>query len=142
MTDLLLLINSVIFLLLSALHIYWLAGGKWALQNALPQKAGTSEVIKQPGNAATLIVALGLATFAVVTFANIDSGTYVPTQMARYSLLGIGIIFLMRTIGDFKYIGLSKRINDTPFALADKRIYVPLCAYIGISSIICFVYAA
>lgn len=45
----------------------------------------------------------------------------------RYSILLVAVIFLLRAIGDFRYIGLIKRRKQSLFALWDIRLYTPLC---------------
>jgi hypothetical protein len=44
----------------------------------------------------------------------------------------ICLLFFIRAIGDFKLIGLFKRIHDTGFAWWDTRVYSPLCLLISI----------
>jgi hypothetical protein len=44
---------------------------------------------------------------------------------------------LARTVGDFKYVGLFKRVRGTPFARLDTLLYSPLCLLLslGVASV-------
>ena len=132
----LLLLNTVIFLLLSLLHVYWAAGGKWAGTQVLPEMQGNSGKVFVPGPGMTLIVAAGLLFFSVLNAVNLYNGR--SHTLWRYGLLVLGIIFAIRVIGDFKYIGITKSVRDTVFARNDDRIFIPLCAYLTLSSLIAF----
>lgn len=128
-------INTLIFIFLSFLHIYWLFGGTWALKNALPVRVSGEQALK-PGKFGTLIVALGLALFAFITLANIGIADALVDR--RYVHIGTYIIsgiFCLRAIGDFKYIGLMKSIKGTNFAKEDTRTYVPLCLVLSLFSL-------
>jgi hypothetical protein len=118
---------STIFLILSAFHFYWLLGGKFGMNNVLPTKPGSPPVLK-PGIVATSAVGLGL--FAMSFFYLLIGGVVsfsIPNWMETIGRWGIPIIFLMRAIGDFRYLGLFKKIKETDFAKSDNRIFIPLC---------------
>lgn len=127
------LLNTVILLIVSGIHIYWAAGGQWALAGAIPQMEG--KLTFRPGRVATLIVALGLAIFAALHLAKLG---WLPLPLSaiwlRYSLLAVGGIFFVRAIGDFQYVGFFKRITDTAFAKLDTAYYVPLCLVLSINA--------
>ena len=38
-----------------------------------------------------------------------------------------GAALLLRVVGDFRYVGLCKRVRGTRFAARDTRVYTPLC---------------
>ncbi|MEN0046449.1 MAG: DUF3995 domain-containing protein [Bacteroidota bacterium] len=123
---------SLIFLLLGSLHFYWVFGGRWGLNNALPQtKKG--EKVMLPGLLPTIIVGSGLCSFALFYLVNLGWFTInLPEWTIKIASWGIPIIFLLRAIGDFKYAGLFKKIKQTDFAKWDNRLYTPLCLFIGI----------
>lgn len=127
------LLNTVILLIISGIHVYWGAGGQWALAGAIPQMDGKSAF--RPGRVATLIVALGLAIFAALHLARMG---WLPLPLSaiwlRYSLLAVGGIFFIRAVGDFRYVGFFKRITDTAFAKLDTAYYVPLCLVLSINA--------
>jgi len=128
------LLNSLIFLSLAILHIYWASGGKWGREVAIPENKNGKKIF-QPGVVSTLLVAAGLLFFALLTAAN--SGTFedlVDTKVARSGTWAIGIIFLLRSVGDFKFFGFAKRIRHTKFAWYDTHIFSPLALAIALIS--------
>ena len=139
MIHLFITINTLIFLFLSLLHVYWAMGGKWAYEGVFPQNpTGEKPLTTQPGIVATLIVAGGLFLFALVTLGN--SGIFDQWLKIKYFHTGLWIItgiFLLRTVGDFKYVGFSKKIKGTLFAKKDTQIYSPLT--LGISLVNLFI---
>jgi hypothetical protein len=40
----------------------------------------------------------------------------------------------LRAIGDFRLVGVFKRIRGTPFAWWDSRLFVPLCCFIALGT--------
>jgi Protein of unknown function (DUF3995) len=121
-----------IFLFLSCIHFYWAFGGHWGVDSVLPAKSN-NEKIMQPGLFATIMVALVLLTFAL--FILIKAGllqTTLPTWLQQYGLYILASLFIIRAIGDFKYVGFTKKLKGTKFALMDTKWYSPLCLGIGI----------
>jgi hypothetical protein len=132
----LIFINTIVFCLIASLHIYWAMGGKKYLNEAIPVDSNGKNAMK-PSKAATLFVALILLLFATITIANF--GFFSKTINEKYissSTLFIGIIFIIRVIGDFKFVGITKRIKGTPFAIKDDKVYIPLCLLLSCTSII------
>lgn len=135
-------INTIIFITLSAIHFYWLAGGKWGLVLSLPSNPSTRDLLFKPSIMATLVVAFGLLLFAFVTFGNTGVFSFgLDQRYFKWGSLVISIIFLIRAIGDFKYLGFFKRIRETPFAKMDSKFYSPLCLSIFIIGILIFLLA-
>lgn len=128
-------LDTVIFLFLALLHLYWAFGGKWALSTSIPTTHEGKNVFK-PGLIGTLIVAIGLFFFAAVVYSQLLGFTGALKSYLQYALLGISFIFLMRSIGDFNYVGLFKRLKGTAFAINDSRIYIPLCLYLAMSCLL------
>ncbi len=137
-------INLFIFTGLSGLHVYWALGGTWALKGAIPEafSEGFFEAEKKPGFVlATWIVAIGLLGFGLISANSIRFESLIGEQFRNYALLGMSIIFLLRTVGDFKTFGLFGKRTDHIFSQRDRRIYVPLCLYLGLSSLVLYFYA-
>ncbi len=126
------IILSIIFLSISAIHFYWVVGGKWGLNVAIPTtKDGNAPF--QPGILPTLIVAFGLIGFALVSLANLELfDTFIAKKWIHYATYAIAIIFTLRGIGDFNYVGLFRKIKNTDFAKYDQRYYTPLCFFVAI----------
>jgi hypothetical protein len=130
----LVLLNAVIFTLLSSIHFYWLMGGKWGVAFSLPSNPSTStqDFLFKPSIVATFVVAIGLLLFAIITLGNVVSLPFGINQYYfRYGDMLISIIFLLRAIGDFKYVGFFKQIRETSFAKMDTKLYAPLCLFIA-----------
>jgi hypothetical protein len=88
---------------------------------------------------ATLTVAFGLLLFGFITFGNSSVLSFgIDERYFTWGDLVISVIFLIRAVGDFKYIGFFKRIQETPFAKMDSKFYSPLCLSIFIIGILIF----
>lgn len=124
----------LIFVALSVLHIYWALGGNWGIDSALPTKEEDSTQVLKPRIAETLIVAMGLLSFALLYL--IKTGLVsmaLPSWVFNYGGWIVPSIFLIRVIGDFKYVGLFKKIKSTKFAKADSKYFIPLCSFLAIA---------
>jgi Protein of unknown function (DUF3995) len=130
-------VNAAIFLALGALHFYWALGFTWALDVVVPTNATGEKMLRTSATAST-IVGIGLCMMSVVHLANARLWLTEFPQVIKYSTLAMAIIFLLRAIGDFKWVGLFKKITTTPFAKNDTRYYVPLCLFLSISSFLLF----
>lgn len=131
MVDGMIYINTSLFAALSVLHVYWAFGGKWRSKSSIPTKRGTNHPLFEARIVGTLIIGVGLLLFAAVSMANMLMADSKTINVLTYC---IAIIFFIRTVGDFKYVGVFKKVKGTGFANADTKFYVPLCAYISISS--------
>ena len=130
------ILNAAIFLALGALHFYWALGFTWALSVVVPTKP-TGEKM-HTSVAASVVVGLGLLLMAAVHGANANLWLTEFPLVIKYSTLAMAIIFLLRTTGDFKWVGLFKKVKTTPFAKNDTRYYVPLCFFLSASSFLLF----
>ena len=135
--EILILVNFSIFILISALHFYWAFGGAWASRAVLPERTdGTKLFI--PGKFATILVASGLLLFALIMLVNLRSAwqEIIGTHGIELATWLIIIVFATRAMGDFKYIGFSKRIKYTVFARYDSYLYSPLCLFITVVTLL------
>ena len=89
----------------------------------------------QPPVLATLFVAAGLIAFTAVTLL---SGSffqdYIDSDYTKSGNYFIAFLFILRSVGDFKFVGFSKKIKHTKFAINDRKIYTPLCCLILFNS--------
>lgn len=137
----LVLVNALIFSAIALLHFYWAMGGKTASANVVPTTSANGSLVFKPSFFATIIVACGLVLFALVTLSPLELfRQLISREIAFYGNLAIAIVFFVRAIGDFKYVGFFKKIKETPFATNDTRYYVPLCLFIGLVSFLIAVY--
>ncbi len=129
-----LIISSIlilIFLFLSLIHFYWAFGGKWGSSAVIPTKTNQKKAI-QPGFIASMVVAIGLAVLgALVAWEAGWIPLELPYLVENFAMLFIAVVFLIRAIGDFKYVGFFKKIKHTPFAKKDTSYFSPLCLLIG-----------
>jgi hypothetical protein len=131
MTTIFAIILFLIFLLLSSIHFHWGLGGRWGSEAVIPVKDNTEKVM-MPGPLPTFIVAFGLLGFGL--FILIKSrliNLNLPLWLEKYGLWVIAGIFILRAIGEFKYVGFFKKIKHTKFGQNDTKYYSPLCLLIG-----------
>lgn len=132
---LLALTNASIFAALSAIHFYWMFGGKWGLMQAIPSSENEEKPLFTPGPMACLAVALGLLGFAFYHVSlSIGFLPGVAQGATKWVIWAIAGIFLLRAIGDFRYVGFFKTLKNTTFGKMDTNWYAPLCLYLGLSS--------
>ena len=78
-------------------------------------------------------MAVALAFAAVVS---VWRGLYPligPSWVPRFGIWVLAAVFALRAIGDFRYIGIFKRVRGTRFARNDSLYFSPLC--MGISGL-------
>ncbi len=124
-------ILSVIFVSLALFHIYWGFGGKSGSAATIPTKENNKPVIN-PGPIACFVVGIALLSFAVLVL--IKAGIILfdlPDWLLNYGLGVIAAIFLLRAIGEFKYVGFFKKVKTTRFGEMDSKYYSPLCLVVG-----------
>jgi hypothetical protein len=111
---------------LGILHFYWAAGGVFGKDAAIPTKDGLP--LFSPAPIGTAVV--GLALFATAALVAVKIGWIAAPGFARpvhVCLWLLAILFLLRAIGDFRYVGFFKRVRDSRFAKLDTAVYSPLC---------------
>jgi hypothetical protein len=116
---------------LAALHLYWGLGGRTELIAAVPERLDGRPKFT-PGRTATLIVAAALAGSAILVATRAAAiNLPVPSWVSAAGCWVIALVFVARAIGDFRYIGFTKRVRGTHFARLDDAIYSPLCVLLG-----------
>jgi hypothetical protein len=129
----------LIFVSISNLHFYWAFGGKKWGNFAIPTKSNTSATpLFKPSFFETLFVAAGLLVFAWIIGMNAQLFPllWLTPSYVTYATFGIAFIFLLRAVGEFRYVGFFKRIKNTTFGQMDSRYYSPLCLFIAIVTLI------
>lgn len=125
------LLAASILTVLSAIHCYWAFGGQWGGSSVLPEVGG--ETLFHPGKGVTLLVALLLALAALTILGHLGLwGAAIPAWLFSWGTRFIAGAFSLRAIGDFRSVGLFKRVRTTRFAYWDSRLYVPLCGTIAL----------
>ncbi len=120
---------SIVLTLLAALHFYWAVFGIKDPASVIPA-TGKNQTVKAPGKLASAFVGVVLLAFAFVYLNKVIS--YVGFSWLTYVSLAIGAIFILRALGDFKYVGFFKTKKDSKFSVMDTKYYSPLCLLMGI----------
>ena len=95
---------------------------------AVPSR-GDGTPLFRPGPFASLSVAGALALAAALVLARGRLiPAFLPTGWIDVGTWGVALAFAARTVGEFRYVGLFRRVRDTRFARWDARLFTPLCA--------------
>ena len=126
-----LIISSLILILLALLHFYWALGYEWGLDKAIPTEIKGQSILNPP-KILTALVGIFLLGFSYIAN-RLAQGQ--PDNIIVYMGWIIGVLFILRAIGEFKIVGIFKKIKGTLFAKYDTYLYIPLCLFIGYSFI-------
>ena len=125
-----------VFLFLSLLHINWALGGKWGFEVVIPTNPKGQKVLN-PKKRYSLTVGLCLLVFSLYYLLKSDLlSFYVSSKTPFVAGWIISILFILRAIGDFKYIGIFKTIKETDYANLDSKYFTPMCLLMGVLGII------
>ena len=107
--------------------------GRAARQGAaIPEQDG--EPLLRPTAIGTLAVAVALLGGACMVAARagwLGPNAYPGT--ISFAVVAFALIFAVRAVGDFRYVGFFKRIRGSRFARMDTLYYSPLCAALALS---------
>ena len=127
------LLLALIFAVLGLLHFYWAAGGSFGGGAAIPSMAG--EKIFTPSALASTTVGLLLLLGMYAFVGRIGYLTFgFPGWLFRFGTAVISLLFLLRAVGEFRYVGFFKSIKDSEFAGWDTYLFSPLCLFIAVSA--------
>ena len=124
-------LEGLAFLFLSLLHLYWALGGDWAFLKGLPTNE-RGQYILNPGKIDSALVAVVLALIAIYYLNLAFHFFHLPLWLQDYAGYGVALIFLLRAIGDLKYVGFFKKVKGTPFGKRDSSFYSPLCLLLSL----------
>lgn len=120
---------TIIFLIIAVFHFYWAFGGSKGKTQSVPvTEKGT--MLFQPGFMSCFVVGVGFLVLIFLLY--LPSLDLFSENITKAILWLVMIIFLLRVIGDFKYIGLFKKVRNTTFSRNDNRYFVPLCFFIAL----------
>lgn len=132
----LIILEIIIFSILSGIHWNWVFGGSWGFENSIPTNFEGNKLFN-PKKIESSFVAIGLLVFATYYFLISDLiSIEFPNWISIYVGWVVSFIFILRSIGDFKYIGFFKKINTSKFGKMDSKLFSPLCMTIGLIGII------
>ncbi|WGH75747.1 DUF3995 domain-containing protein [Tenacibaculum tangerinum] len=137
MIDFLGVICVLILFFISLIHIYWAFGGTLWVDAVIPTKTANEKAMN-PFKLLTFIVAMVIGSFAIVYAEKTQLFTLgsMPKWLQEYGLYVVASIFLIRAIGDFKYVGFFKKIKTTAFAKNDTKYFSPLCLFLGVVGVL------
>ncbi len=126
---------AAVVAILSGLHVYWAVGGRRGAAAVVPQKSSSAtEPLFTPPLLLTLAVAIALASAAAIELC--ISGVVAPPEAIaawpRPLAFTIAAAFLLRAIGERRYVGFFKRVRGTTFSRWDDRFFSPLCLFISV----------
>jgi hypothetical protein len=121
---------SIIFLLIAALHFYWAAGGRWGVDAAAPVNEQGQKFLNT-GTIPSIIVGSGLLLFASYYALPLIAFQILSPKILQVIGWIIPAIFLIRAVGDFRYVGLMKKLKTSRFAVQDTKYFTPLCLLIA-----------
>ena len=124
---------SGVLYLVAALHPYWAIRGVGTGAGVPSRPDGTPAM--RPGRLAALAVAAALTLAGTIILGRSGTlATGLPTFVLRAGAWTIAATFAARTIGEFHYVGLFRRVKGTPFATWDTWLFTPLCAALAAAS--------
>jgi hypothetical protein len=123
----------LVFLALSAFHVYWAAGGLYG-KPAVLARADDKNVFA-PGALAMLLLGVGLAGCSALIAA---TAGFIPSPLSGHAhgslSFALAAALMMRAIGDFKLVGFFKPATDDPFARRDTMLYSPICLALALAT--------
>ncbi len=125
------LLLFTIFIILGIIHVYWAIGGHWAFDIALPTNEKGKKVLN-PRKFDSAVVGLALTIFGLfyLQISGLISFCFFD-WMIVYGRWIIPSIFILRAVGEFRYVGLFKKIKQTEFGKLYTVFFSPLCLGIG-----------
>ncbi|MBB3113234.1 hypothetical protein FHS18_005337 [Paenibacillus phyllosphaerae] len=126
MSVLLSIVAGGILLIVSGVHVYWAFGGTSGAAAALPSSGGNPLFVPRMPETLAVAVLLALAACVLLGIGDVLP-TFLPAWAYEWGGWLLGAVFALRTIGDFRWVGLFKTRRGTTFAHWDTRFYSPLC---------------
>lgn len=127
----LVVVSASLLILISGIHVYWAFGGKWAVNAVIPVSKEERPMLR-PGEIGTFAVALLLLAAALALVVESGMLELQPLRMAAgWASWACLIVFALRGVGDFNYMGLFKRVKGSRFSKCDTWLYTPLCMYLA-----------
>ena len=124
------IIVSVIMTAVSLFHFYWALGGSYGLKSAGPTLKNKENFI--PSGYLIFIVACLLLCLAILSLQLVWPLHFVKDYVSYIGYL-VSAIFIIRGVGDFKYVGMFKKIYNSNFARLDTKYFSPLIIFLGLA---------
>ncbi len=131
-----------VFCLLSLVHIAWAIGVRLGGVHVLPERADGSLALR-PGPGSALAVAGLLFIAALLVTQRVGLGReLIPAALVVPGCWALAGALILRSIGEFRYVGFFKRVRGTAFARMDARYYSPLALLLGIGAAVVAYYGS
>jgi hypothetical protein len=119
----------------SGIHIYWTFGGRWGANAAVPSTG--SGPLFRPSIFATAVVAVlaAIAAWFVIEWGGGYKRLF-PQFLFSFGGWVLAAVFIVRAVGDFRWLGFFKRNKGTVFARWDSMLYSPLCLFLGVALVL------
>ena len=117
--------------IIAVIHLYWAAGGTAWKAGAIPSRGGVP--VLSPNPLSTSLV--GVALFGMAVVVGSTAGLLprlLPIGLLRGASAVLALIFAVRAIGEFRYVGFFKRVRGGVFAGRDTYLYSPLCLLLAV----------
>jgi len=113
-------------------------GLAWAIPGGGEGGSVEAGLLFRPRETGTLLVAaaLAVAVWLVLERGGVAPRSLLPERLAGYGGWALAAVFILRGIGDFRWVGLFKTRRGTLFARWDTLLYSPLCLLIGVGAIV------
>ena len=130
------IILCIILIGLGLIHFNWAVGGNFGFSESLPTKENGERVFnpRKIDGAIAGIVFIAFGIFYLLKSGLIEFN--IPEWITTHGGWIIPLIFILRAIGEFKYVGFFKSLKKTDFGKLDTKLFSPLCLLIGIFGII------
>jgi Protein of unknown function (DUF3995) len=120
-----------IFVALAVWHFYMALVPSAGARGAVPSVEGKPLFVPTRGaTAAVGVVLLLFAALVLATAGTISLG--VPQTALSWLSYALAVGLFGRAVGEFRYLGLFKRVHGTQFARLDTLVYSPLCLLLAL----------
>jgi hypothetical protein len=120
-------VAALVLFAIALVHLSWVLGAKWGLAAALPEVSGRPAFV--PPRWATVVVTGAFVAAAAVVLASSRGGS----PYVSWLTLAGALVFALRALGDFRLVGLTKRVHGTRFSRWDDVLYTPLCVLLALA---------
>ena len=120
----------------AAFHIHWALGGRIGFSVSLPQRSDGAPVMAhrlawwRPAAGGVALCLIGLALLLLGEAGQLQLP--VPQDVARFTLICVGVAFAGRALIPNRYVGLFKTLRTTRWAKYDTWLYSPLFLMLGL----------
>ncbi len=123
---------AAVLVVMAVIHMYWALGGSIGAEALVPQT--TKGPLFRLTAPTTLMISLTFILAADLMLARIGVATArIPSWGLHLACAALAVLFLMRAIGDFRYVGFFKRVRHSRFARFDTRLYSPVSLFLAVA---------